>query len=60
MTSEDVEAIKAGIEALSKGTENFAAQRMDRSIRRALFGLNVDDEVFDADSDQQTKDNEQH
>ncbi len=60
VTSEDVEAIKAGIEALSKGTENFAAQRMDRSIRRALFGLNVDDEVFDADSDQQTKDNEQH
>ena len=40
------DAIKAGIEALTKGTELFAERRMDRSIREALSGLSVDDELF--------------
>lgn len=40
------DAIKAGIEALTKGTELFAERRMDRSIREALSGLSVDDERF--------------
>lgn len=51
--SPDVEAIKAQIDALSKGTEAFAAKRMDRSIRQALAGLNVDDVEFDEKKDQQ-------
>ena len=53
MESPDVEAIKAQIDALSKGTEAFAAKRMDRSIRQALAGLNVDDVEFDEKKDQQ-------
>lgn len=40
------DAIKAGIEELTKGTELFAERRMDRSIREALSGLSVDDELF--------------
>lgn len=40
------DAIKAGIEALTKGTELFAERRMDRSIREALSGLSVDGELF--------------
>lgn len=39
----DAEAIKASMEALSKGTERFAELRMDRSIRRALAGQSVND-----------------
>ena len=45
--SDDVEAVKAGIEALTKGTETLAERRMDRSIREALSGMSVDDEMFD-------------
>ena len=44
---EDVEAVKAGIAALTKGTETFAERRMDRSIREALSGMSVDDALFD-------------
>ena len=44
---DDVEAVKAGIAALTKGTETFAERRMDRSIRQALSGMSVDDEMFD-------------
>ncbi len=51
--SSDVDAIKAAIDALSKGTENFAAQRMDRSIRQALSGMNVDDAAFDEEPQQE-------
>lgn len=47
VTSDDVEAVKAGIEALTKGTETFAERRMDRSIREALSGMSIDDERFD-------------
>ena len=43
----DVEAVKAGIAALTKGTETFAERRMDRSIREALSGMSVDDALFD-------------
>ncbi len=49
VSSEDTAAIKAAIDVLSKGTEEFAARRMDRSIRRALSGMSVDDHVFDAE-----------
>ena len=44
--ADDVEAIKASIEALTKGTETFAERRMDRSIREALQGKSVDDDLF--------------
>lgn len=50
VTSDDVEAVKAGIEALTKGTETLAERRMDRSIREALSGMSVDDEMFDEKS----------
>jgi molecular chaperone HscA len=36
-------AIKRAIEALAQGTDDFAARRMDRSIRTALSGRRVDD-----------------
>ena len=47
VASNDVEAVKAGIEALTKGTETLAERRMDRSIREALSGMSIDDERFD-------------
>lgn len=47
VTSDDVEAVKAGIEALTKGTETLAERRMDRSVREALSGMSIDDERFD-------------
>jgi molecular chaperone HscA len=40
---EDHRAIKAGIEALAKATDEFAARRMDSSIRSALAGHNIDE-----------------
>ena len=40
--STDHHAIDAAVEALAKGTEAFAAERMNRSIRRALAGKRVD------------------
>ena len=39
----DAVAIKKAIEALTQETGDFAARRMDRSIRRALEGRTVDD-----------------
>jgi len=36
-------AIKAAIEALATGTEEFAARRMDRSVRSALAGKKLDE-----------------
>ena len=39
----DHHAIDAAVEALAKGTEAFAAQRMNRSIRVALSGRRVQD-----------------
>jgi molecular chaperone HscA len=40
---EDHLAIKAAVEALAKGTEEFAARRMDRSVRAALAGKKLDE-----------------
>jgi molecular chaperone HscA len=39
----DTHAIKAAIDALSHGTDAFAARRMDRGIRRALSGKRIDE-----------------
>ena len=39
----DHEAIKSAVEALAKGTEEFAARRMDRSVRVALKGKKLDE-----------------
>jgi len=41
--SEDHHAIDAAVEALARGTESFAAERMNRSIRQALAGRRVED-----------------
>jgi molecular chaperone HscA len=40
---DDAGALKAAIDRLAHGTEEFAARRMDRSIRAALAGRRVDD-----------------
>ena len=40
---DDTQAVKDAIDALAKTTEDFAARRMDRSIRQALEGKSVDD-----------------
>ena len=39
----DPHAIDAAVEALAEGTEQFAAQRMNRSIRVALSGRRIDE-----------------
>ncbi|QDF97397.1 Fe-S protein assembly chaperone HscA [Azoarcus sp. DD4] len=39
----DHRAIKAGIDALTRATDEFAARRMDNSIRSALAGHKVDE-----------------
>jgi len=41
-TSHDAGAIEAATQALAKGTENFAAERMNHSIQKALSGKNVE------------------
>ena len=38
----DAAAIEAANNALAKGTENFAAQRMNRGIQKALAGKNIE------------------
>ena len=40
--SDDAAAITAATQALAKSTESFAAERMNRGIRRALAGRKVD------------------
>jgi len=40
---EDPNAIRAALDALARGTESFAARRMDRSVARALSGRKVED-----------------
>ena len=42
-TSADPTTIKNAIDALARGTEDFAALRMDASIRRALSGKRIDE-----------------
>jgi molecular chaperone HscA len=39
---QDAQAIEAATTALAKGTEAFAAQRMNHSIQKALAGRNVE------------------
>jgi molecular chaperone HscA len=39
----DHPAIDAAVEALAKGTEGFAAVRMNRGIRQALAGKRVEE-----------------
>ncbi|HQR55696.1 MAG TPA: Fe-S protein assembly chaperone HscA [Burkholderiaceae bacterium] len=41
LASEDLEAVRRATEALVAGTDDFAARRMDRSIRVALAGRSV-------------------
>jgi len=41
--ADDAEAIKRALEALAHATDEFAARRMDRSIRTALAGRRIDD-----------------
>jgi len=41
-TSQDAAAIEAATQALAKGTEAFAAMRMNRGISRALAGTSID------------------
>lgn len=43
---EDHRAIKAGIDAVARATDEFAARRMDNSIRSALAGHKVDELNF--------------
>ena len=38
----DAAAIEAATQALAKGTEAFAAQRMNRGIQKALAGKNIE------------------
>jgi molecular chaperone HscA len=40
---EDHQAIKAAVAALAQGTDDFAARRMDRSVRNALAGKTLDE-----------------
>lgn len=49
VTGSDADAIHAAADALSKGTETFAERRMDRSIRAALAGKSVNDDMFSID-----------
>jgi len=39
---EDAHAINAAVDDLAKGTESFAAERMNRGIRQALAGRNIE------------------
>jgi len=41
-TSEDAAVVEAAVQALAKGTEAFAAQRMNEGIRKALAGKNLE------------------
>ena len=40
---DDIEAIRVSTKALSDVTDDFAAQRMDRSIRAALKGKSLNE-----------------
>ncbi|WP_322107032.1 Fe-S protein assembly chaperone HscA [Paraburkholderia sp. J41] len=41
--SDDTDAIEAATKALSEGTDEFAARRMDKGIKRALAGKKLDE-----------------
>ena len=38
-----IQAVRAAVQALSSATDEFAARRMDRSIRKALSGRKLDE-----------------
>ena len=38
----DAAAIRAAVQTLSQGTDDFAARRMNRNIQRALQGVSVE------------------
>jgi molecular chaperone HscA len=40
--SSDAAAVDAAVQALAKGTEAFAARRMNEGIRKALAGKNLE------------------
>ncbi|MFK7966450.1 MAG: Fe-S protein assembly chaperone HscA [Burkholderiaceae bacterium] len=40
---QDVESVREAVDALSKGSDLFAARRMDRSVARALSGRSIED-----------------
>ena len=40
---DDTNAIEAATKALADGTDEFAARRMDKSIKRALSGRRLDE-----------------
>lgn len=42
VAGDDPDVIKRSVEALAKGTDEFAARRMDRSVRAALSGKTLD------------------
>lgn len=42
LNTDDTEALRAQIDTLASQTEDFAARRMDRSIKEALAGVNLD------------------
>ena len=42
-TGDDAHAIEAAVEALTAGTEDFAARRMNQGIRQALAGRRIED-----------------
>jgi molecular chaperone HscA len=41
--TDDADAIRAALDALAQATDEFAARRMDRSIRTALAGRKIDE-----------------
>jgi molecular chaperone HscA len=41
--SDDVDAIEAATKTVAEGTDEFAARRMNKGIRRALAGRKLDD-----------------
>ena len=42
-SADDVDVVRAAVQALSNATEDFAARRMDRGIRAALAGRKLDE-----------------
>ena len=42
MPNAEAADIRAAVQTLSQGTDEFAAQRMNRNIQRALQGVNVE------------------
>ena len=43
MQGEDHRAIKDAVDTLSHGTDEFAARRMDRGIRKAIAGKRIEE-----------------